>query len=65
MRAFVVALAMVLLALSAYAQGGPTGRKHHGSEQKTGERKKVDDKAYSRALSSLPDKKYDPWKDMR
>ncbi len=66
MKTFVVAMTMVLLALPAYAQGGPGGRKHNGSEQKTGEHKpKVDDKAYGRALSSLPDQKYDPWKDMR
>ena len=26
---------------------------------------KVDDKAYGNALGNLPDKKFDPWKDMR
>ncbi len=62
MRTFVVAVTVVLLALPAYAQG----RKNHGSEQKTTERKpKGDDKAYSKALSSLPDQKYDPWAGVR
>lgn len=65
MRTLVVALAIVLLPLAAHAQG-PGGKKHHGSEQKSVERKpRVDDKAYGKALSTLPDKKYDPWKDIR
>jgi hypothetical protein len=62
MRTFVAALAVMLLTLPAYAQG----KKHHNSDQKSTEQKpKTDDKAYGRALSSLPDRKYDPWKDMR
>jgi hypothetical protein len=64
MRTFVVALTIAALALPACAQAGPGGRKHRGSEQ-TERKPKVDDKAYSRALSSLPDQKYDPWKAMR
>ena len=64
MRTFVVALTVVLVALPAYAQGGH-GRRHHHSDQKTERKPKVDDKAYNRALSSLPDQKYDPWSNMR
>jgi len=65
MRTFVVALTIVLLAIPAHAQGGPGGRKHRSSEQKTERKPKADDKAYNKALSSLPDKKYDPWGNMR
>lgn len=63
MRTFAAALAIVLLAMPAYGQG--RGR-HHSSDQKTAQHKpKTDDKDYNRALSSLPDQKYDPWGGMR
>lgn len=65
MRAFVVALTIILAAALPAAAQGPGGRKHHGSEQKQTTPKKVDDKAYRDALGRLPDRKYDPWKDMR
>lgn len=63
MRTFVVALTIAALTLPASVQAG--GRKHRGSDQTTERKPKVDDKAYARALSSLPNQKYDPWKDMR
>ena len=63
MRTFVVALTIVLLALPAYAQGkgGPPG----GDKKQTETKPKIDDSAYKNALGNLPNKKYDPWKDMR
>jgi len=62
MRTLVIALAMVLLTLPASAQGkgGPPGEK-----KQTETKPKVDDSAYKNALGNLPNKKYDPWKDMR
>jgi hypothetical protein len=75
MRWFVVApLALGLTAGAAQAQGvgGPGGMggggRHHQAKAPdkadTG-KTKADDKAYSAALRSLPDKKYDPWGKMR
>jgi hypothetical protein len=62
------ALALTVMVASAQAQLGGSpgggGRQHLGkSNQKSGEpaRPKADDKAYSSALKSLPDKQYDPW----
>jgi hypothetical protein len=65
------ALALGLLAASAQAQmGGPPGgggrQPFDKRNQKSGEpaKPKADDKAYSSALKSLPDKQYDPWHGM-
>ena len=64
MRAFLVTLTIAVLALPPVAEAA--GRKNRGSAQKTEQRKpKVDEKAYSNALSTLPDKKYDPWQGVR
>ncbi len=61
MKAFMVAAAMLLIAVPAHAQMG--GKRHHGDEKKTDEPKKVDDKAYKAALERIPEpkEKYDPW----
>jgi hypothetical protein len=69
MRTLVIALASIaLLTAPAYAQMRGKGSRHAGSEQQSAEKKKAtaeSEKAYSAALGSLPDKKYDPWREMR
>jgi hypothetical protein len=63
MRTFLVGLMVALLAFPAAAEAA--GRKHRGATQTTERKPKVDEKAYGAALSTLPDKKYDPWSGMR
>jgi hypothetical protein len=47
-------------------QKGRHGAGRAGSEQKsTPQPPKVDQKAYHSALDNLPDKKFDPWRNMR
>jgi hypothetical protein len=65
------AVALGVMVGSAQAQmGGPGGGGGHQPfdkrNQKSGEpaKPKADDKAYSSALKSLPDKQYDPWRGM-
>ena len=66
MRTFVVALTIALLAPPAHAQqAGTKPSKLQSGEQKQEEKPKVDDRAYRNSLGNLPDKKFDPWKDMR
>ena len=67
MRTFVVALTLLVFALSAQAQQATAGKsKLQNDGPMKGETKpKADDKAYGNALGNLPDKKFDPWKDMR
>jgi hypothetical protein len=66
MRTFVVALTLLLLALPASAQvGTKPGKLQNGDQKQTDDRPKIDDKAYRNSLGNLPNKKYDPWKDMR
>jgi hypothetical protein len=61
------ALALSVMVISAQAQSGAPGggaRQPFGKRnQKSAEpaKPKADDKAYSSALKSLPDKQYDPW----
>ena len=68
MRFLVVAIAAVLFASSALAQfsgGAGKGKLQNDGPQKEEARPKSDDKAYGNALGNLPEKKYDPWKNMR
>jgi hypothetical protein len=69
MRTLVIALASIaLLTAPAYAQMRGKGSRHAGSEQQSAQQKKAaaeSEKAYSAALGGLPDKKYDPWREMR
>lgn len=65
MRAFVAAMTLLLLALPASAQQAGKSKLQNEGPQKGEPKPKVDDKAYSNALGNLPNKKYDPWKDMR
>jgi hypothetical protein len=47
-------------------QGKSRGKGHRGSAQKSEQQQpKVDEKAYRSAIDSLPDKKYDPWREVR
>ena len=69
MRTVVIALASIaLLTAPAYAQMRGKGAKHAGSEQQSAQQKKNNaesEKAYNAALDGIPDRKYDPWRDMR
>jgi hypothetical protein len=66
MRTFVAVLTIALWALPAHAQqAGTKPSKLQSGEQKQEEKPKVDDRAYRNSLGNLPDKKFDPWKDMR
>ncbi len=63
------ALALSVMAASAQAQMGAPRRRRQPFDkrnQKSSEpaKPKADDKAYSSALKSLPDKQYDPWHGM-
>ena len=76
MRAFIAAMIIALLTVPSYAQGmgGPGadgqgmsgGKGRHGHAQNSEQpKKKSDDKAYKSALDRLPDKKFDPWQNVR
>jgi hypothetical protein len=69
MRAFLVALMVVLLVLPAYAQRGGHGKRSAGSQPSSDEQKKKNaeqEKDYKAALGRIPDKKpADPWATMR
>jgi hypothetical protein len=63
-RILAAALALSVMVAAAQAQmGSPGGGAHGKRNQKSSEpaKPKADDKAYSSALKSLPDKQYDPW----
>jgi hypothetical protein len=65
----VVAALLALLMMPAQAQmGGMGGKRGHGGESKSDEKKpQVDEKAYKDALKRIPDpkEKYDPWSGAR
>jgi hypothetical protein len=71
-RILAAALALSVMVAAAQAQmgspggGGATRQPFDKRNQKSSEpaRPKADDKAYSSALKSLPDKQYDPWHGM-
>ena len=57
---------VVLATIPACAQEMPTGRMHHTHEQKAeDQKKKPDDKGYNSSLTKMPDRKYDPWQNIR
>jgi hypothetical protein len=57
---------IVLVTIPAYAQGMSGGKMHHTHEQKAeGQKKKPDDKGYNSSLAKMPDRKYDPWQNVR
>jgi hypothetical protein len=70
MRKWVAALATIAIhATPAYSQGRGKGAKRSGgSNQQTEEQKKKNaeaESAYKAALDKIPDKKYDPWGNVR
>ncbi len=65
MRTFVVALTLLLLALPAQAQQAGIPKLQNDGPMKDAPKPKADDKAYSRALGTVPTKKYDPGSGMR
>jgi hypothetical protein len=69
MRALVMLVALALFALStAQAQvssGTGKSKLQNDGPMKEDKGPKADDKAYGNALGNLPNKKYDPWKNMR
>ena len=68
MRALLAAATIVLLTVPAYSQQRLTNPKQHHQEQKADPNKtKVDDKAYSDAMTRIPapTAKPDPWKGVR
>jgi hypothetical protein len=74
MRLIIVAVAVLLMTGSAFAQvgqlpGNQVGQHvQHANDQadsKNGAPKKNDDKAYNAALRNLPNKEYDPWHGVR
>jgi hypothetical protein len=63
MRAFIALLTVLALTLAVQAQGRH-GKRQSNSDQ-TSSKPRGDDSAYKKALSSVPDKKYDPWGGVR
>ena len=66
MLRIITALLIVLVTMPAYAQGMSGGKTRHAHEQKAEDpKKKPDDKGYNSSLAKMPDKKYDPWQNVR
>jgi hypothetical protein len=69
MRTVVIALATIaVLTAPAYSQGRGKGGKRASSGQQTEEQKKKasqSEKDYKAALDRIPDKKFDPWGNVR
>jgi hypothetical protein len=69
MRTVVIALTAIgILTAPAYSQGRGKGARHSGSEQQSAEHKKKDaasEQAYKATLDRIPNKKYDPWGNIR
>lgn len=70
--AVIAGLAVVFMLTGAQAQsmggmgGGGGGHRHQQkTDQAAAPKPKVDEKAYAAALKTLPDKKYDPWHNVR
>lgn len=62
----ITAWLIVLVTIPAYAQGMSGGKMHHPPEQKAGDqKKKPDDKGYNSSLAKMPERKYDPWQNIR
>jgi hypothetical protein len=66
-KLIITIMTVALLTQNCYAQAGGAesggGRKQHQqkADKPTAQTPKADDKAYSAALKSLPNKPFDPW----
>ena len=56
---------LVLMAAPVNAQFKSAGGGRPSKEQSTDQKKKPDDGQYKSAIERLPDKKFDPWANMR
>lgn len=64
--AIMIALATVPgLIVLATAPGHAQGKRGGGKEEAAPPQKKPDDSQYKAAIERMPDKKFDPWRDMR
>ena len=57
-------LALVMSGATAEAAGGHKG-KQQSADKTDASKPKADEKAYAQALSSVPNKTYDPWSAVR
>ena len=57
-------LALVMPGATAQAAGGHKGKQESADKTDTS-KPKADEKAYAQALSSVPNKTYDPWNGVR
>jgi hypothetical protein len=70
MRALIAFATVVLIAHSAFiadanAQGMGRGRRHADTQKSNDKTTKADEQAYRDALKRIPEKKTDPWGNMR
>ena len=66
MRTFIAAVIIASLTVPSFAQGMSGSKSRNGRAQNAEQpKKKSDDKAYKSALDRLPDKKFDPWQNVR
>jgi hypothetical protein len=66
MLRIVTAVLIVLVTIPAYGQGMSGGKMRHAHDQKAeDQKKKPDDKGYNSSLAKMPDRKYDPWQNVR
>jgi hypothetical protein len=70
MRVVAAEIAIFMLAEAAHAQaiggnGGARNQHQQRTDKSDSQKTKADDKAYNAALKSLPDKPFDPWRNVR
>ena len=65
MLRIITALLVVLVSMPVYALGMSGGKRHAHEQKAEDPKKKPDDKGYNSSLAKMPDKKYDPWQNVR
>jgi hypothetical protein len=65
MLRIITALLIVLVTMPVCAQGISGGKRHAREQKAEDPKKKPDDKGYNSSLAKMPDKKYDPWQNVR
>jgi hypothetical protein len=66
MLRIITAVLVVSMTIPAYAQGMSGEKKQHAADQNAqDQKKKPDDKGYNSSLAKIPDRKYDPWQNIR